>query len=270
MERWSASSRTEPWVRRWRLIPDGDAVTTDSSTLLPVRWREQTAMLKVAHIEEEQRGARQLAWWQGSGGAQVYACDDEAVLLERAVGHSLRHLFDEGRSDEATTIICGVAARLHALSRPPPTFLVPLQRWFQPLLEATPATAEQQEAARTASALLTGSVEPVPLHGDLHHDNVLDFGGGDWRAIDPKGLVGDRTFDLIHLLRNPDIHMSADLLDKRATQVSRESDVSTRHLLEWLVAFSGLSSIWAEAEGNSPDADLGLLKQALMLIAASR
>jgi streptomycin 6-kinase len=225
-------------------------------------------MLKVAHIEEEQRGARQLAWWHGSGAARVYACDDEAVLLERALGDSLRNLFDEGQSDEATTIICGVAARLHAPSRPPPPFLVPLQRWFQPLLEATPVTAEQQVAVSAAAALLSGNVEQVPLHGDLHHENVLDFGGGDWRAIDPKGLVGDRTFDLIHLLRNPDIDSAPDMLEQRAGQVSRESNVSTCRLLKWVLAFSHLSAIWAAEDGHSPEADLAVSRQALALIAA--
>lgn len=259
----------QPWVHCWRLQPQGPPTRTHSSLLLPVASDGRPAMLKVALIAEEQRGARQLAWWAGNGTARTYASEDEAVLMERATGNSLRSLFDAGRSEETTTIICAVAARLHAPSRPLPTFLVPLRRWFQPLLDANPAVAEQQEAASTASALLTASVEPVPLHGDLHHDNVLDFGHGDWRAIDPKGLVGDRAFDLIHLLRNPDIDASPDLLEKRATQVSRDADVSTPHLLRWLVAFSGLSSIWAEADGVSPEADLALLRQALMLLRGS-
>lgn len=34
------------------------------------------------------------------------------------------------------------------------------------------------------------------LHGDLHHENILKSGGGEYKVIDPKGVVGDPVFDL--------------------------------------------------------------------------
>ncbi|WP_328596950.1 aminoglycoside phosphotransferase family protein, partial [Agromyces humi] len=50
------------WLRRWRVRPDGDPVTTASSTLTPVRTEVGApAMLKVAHTDEEVRGADLLA-----------------------------------------------------------------------------------------------------------------------------------------------------------------------------------------------------------------
>ena len=45
------------WLRRWRLRPDADPVTTSSSTLIPVRTEHgEPAMLKLAQTEEEARG----------------------------------------------------------------------------------------------------------------------------------------------------------------------------------------------------------------------
>ena len=43
------------------------------------------------------------------------------------------------------------------------------------------------------------------LHGDLHHDNVLDFGERGWLAIDPKRLLGERGFDFANIFTNPDL-----------------------------------------------------------------
>jgi len=45
--------------------------------------------------------------------------------------------------------------------------------------------------------------EPVLLHGDLHHDNILAAERQPWLAIDPKGLVGEPEYEVGALLRNP-------------------------------------------------------------------
>jgi len=44
--------------------------------------------------------------------------------------------------------------------------------------------------------------EQVLLHGDLHSDNILSSQRG-WLVIDPKGIVGEREFELGAYLRNP-------------------------------------------------------------------
>jgi streptomycin 6-kinase len=44
----------------------------------------------------------------------------------------------------------------------------------------------------------------VPLHGDIQHGNILDFGSRGWLAIDPKGLIGERSFDYANLFCNPE------------------------------------------------------------------
>jgi Streptomycin 6-kinase len=47
----------QPWPSRWRLVPDGEAVSSHSSLLLPVQSDGAPAMLKIATIEEELNGA---------------------------------------------------------------------------------------------------------------------------------------------------------------------------------------------------------------------
>jgi streptomycin 6-kinase len=57
--------------------------------------------------------------------------------------------------------------------------------------------------ATMASTLLTAQQDVVPRHGDRHHGNVWHFGQCGWLAIDPKRLIGERTFRLSqHLLHD--------------------------------------------------------------------
>ncbi|WP_205625820.1 aminoglycoside phosphotransferase family protein [Ensifer aridi] len=71
-------------IEQWALEPEGEPIITRSSHLLPVLWRGKPAMLKVAREPEEKAGGTLMQWWNGRGAARVYACADDAILLERA------------------------------------------------------------------------------------------------------------------------------------------------------------------------------------------
>ncbi|WP_274378953.1 aminoglycoside phosphotransferase family protein [Deinococcus cavernae] len=45
-----------PYLKRWKLVPDGAAIHTHSSDLLPVLYAGQPAMLKVTRSDEETTG----------------------------------------------------------------------------------------------------------------------------------------------------------------------------------------------------------------------
>jgi streptomycin 6-kinase len=190
----------------WQLTPDGDPIGTRGSRLLPVRRRDgSAAMLKIAE-EEEARGAALMVWWAGDGAARALAHDGEALLLERALGGaSLVEMAHGRRDDEASRVLCGVAARLYAPRPAPQPTLVPLSIWFRELEPAAVAHGGIfVEAAAAGRALLAEPQEPVVLHGDIHHANILDFGARGWLAIDPKGLLGERGFDFANIFCNPD------------------------------------------------------------------
>lgn len=53
-----------------------------------------------------------------------------------------------------------------------------------------------------AKELLSNQGEPAMLHGDLHHYNILQH-QSEWLAIDPKGIIGEREFEIGAFLRNP-------------------------------------------------------------------
>src|SRR5207253_413876 len=60
-----------------------------------------------------------------------------------------------------------------------------------------------QRADELRRDLLASTTTSSVLHGDMHHFNVLRAQRAEWLAIDPKGLYGDRGFDVCQFLRNP-------------------------------------------------------------------
>ncbi len=256
----------EPYLSHWDLVPDGEAIVTPTSRLLPVHRRGEQAMLKIAIEPEEKRGAALMLWWDGDSAARVLAHNDDALLLERASGpRSLAAMARGGQDDEASRILCAVAARLHTPRRAPPSELVPLSEWFRALW---PAAATHGgillRAAETARALLDTPRETVVLHGDLHHGNVLDFGPRGWLAIDPKGLIGERGFDFVNLLRNPDANtaLAPERFARQASVVAEAAQLDRTRLLHWTLAFAGLSAAWIIADSDDPALDLGIAELA--------
>ncbi|HEX4553504.1 MAG TPA: aminoglycoside phosphotransferase family protein [Xanthobacteraceae bacterium] len=240
-------------LERWKLTPDGEPVITNTSGLLPVRCGDVAAMLKIALIDEEKRGGQLMSWWNGNGAAPVLACDENAILMERAEGGvSLADLARHDGDDAASRIICAVLARLHAPNGPAPPTLVPLAAWFQALGPAAAARGGiLRLAAATASDLLATPRDVVALHGDMHHENVLRFGARGWLAIDPKGLIGERCFDYANILCNPD-QATATKPGRLARQVAVLTDAARlerRRLLAWIVAWSGLSAAFSLDDG---------------------
>ncbi|MEX0760977.1 MAG: aminoglycoside phosphotransferase family protein [Dehalococcoidia bacterium] len=258
---------------RWNLVPDGEPIVTHSSSLLPVRREGMPCMLKIAREPEERWGGLLMAWWNGDGAARVLEHDDDALLMERADGKaSLADMARNGCDDEASRIICKVAARLHAPRERPPPELTPLTRWFRQL---EPAAAKHggilRQSAATARELLATQQDIVVLHGDIHHGNILDAGPRGWVAIDPKRLVGERGFDFANIFSNPDLETAAapGRLARQATVIADAAGLHRTRLLQWVLAYSGLSAAWTLEDRGNPTKRLTIAHQAAQELSVS-
>lgn len=249
-----------PWRERWGLTADGMPFTTPSSVLQAVRIHGREAFLKLATAPEEAAGGRVMRWWAGRGAAAVLAADGDALLLQRAVGDGdLAALASTGAEgdEKATRLLCLTGLRLHAIDdQPRPGGLVDLRRWFQELFEHAAAHPRAHHAlfaraADEATDLLANPHGDVVLHGDLHHDNVLDFGAAGWLAIDPKHIHGDPAFDFANILCNPDarVALAPGRLERTVRVIAEETEVDGRRMLRWALAWAGLSAAWSERSG---------------------
>jgi streptomycin 6-kinase len=258
------------YLARWDLTADGPPITTPTSLLLPVRRGDVPAMLKIAHEKEERRGGKLMAWWNGEGAARVLAEDDGVLLLERASGpRSLAAMARAGEDDEATRILCVTTRRLHEKRDVPPPDLVSLDEWFEPLL-AGEQRAVVAEGRDVAAALLADPQEVVVLHGDIHHENVLDAGQRGWIAIDPKGLWGERTFDFVNILRDPDeaVALAPGRFARQVEVIARTAALDRTRLLQWTLAFASLSAVWILGDGDTPTLDLAVAELAAAALRA--
>ncbi len=97
--------------------------------------------------------------------------------------------------------------------------------------------------------------EQVLLHGDLHNDNILLSDRG-WLAIDPKGLIGEREFELGAYLRNPffDIPKGSNYKQvekNRIAQFCEELGFEKERVKLWAIASAVISLIWFVEDENN-------------------
>jgi streptomycin 6-kinase len=96
--------------------------------------------------------------------------------------------------------------------------------------------------------------EQVLLHGDLHTDNILSSARG-WLAIDPKGVVGEREFELGAFLRNPlyDFPKGTDYKKeeaRRILQFSEDMGFEKNRIRDWAFAYAVISILWFLEDEN--------------------
>lgn len=112
-------------------------------------------------------------------------------------------------------------------------------------------------SASVAASLLADGRDVLPLHGDLHHDNVLDGGPRGWLAIDPKGLIGERTYDVANLLCNPwphgDTVHDAERMDRLARLYATRLKLAPDRVLAYALAHAGLAASWNIDDGLDQD-----------------
>jgi streptomycin 6-kinase len=105
---------------------------------------------------------------------------------------------------------------------------------------------ERADALR--ADLLASTFGPVVLHGDLHHFNMLRSDRAGWLAIDPKGLVGDRCFDVCQFLRNPE-PVGPSVNRRRIDIFCAELGLDPRRTRDWCVVHAVLDACWSYEDG---------------------
>jgi streptomycin 6-kinase len=214
---------------------------------------------------ELRTGIEALRLFDGRGACRLLESDWEvgAALLERIEPGTTLVETAERDDDEATRIAAGVLRELWR-PLPPEHQLRTLESWFRGFERHGDAlrrgdggypAALFERAAAMLPELLESTKAPVALHGDVHHFNILwaDPGParpeGTWLLIDPKGLAGDRHFDVCQFLVNPD-EMPLAVIRRRLDIFSEELGLDRHRTQQWAVLHAVLSSCWAHEEGR--------------------
>lgn len=276
---WMASfpALVERFREQWDIVQLGEPFAyVGYAWVAPATLRDRTpVVLKLAPPDKEFASEYQaLRLYGGTGAARLIDGDPEAValLLERLEpGTTLAELAD----DVTATEIAGLAMK--KLFRPLPADhpFPTVERWGEAFRRVRGANnggsggfpAELFDPAeRIYFELCANQAEPMLLHGDLHHWNILSAQREPWLVIDPKGLAGEPAYEVGALLRNKtDVEPDARRLsERRLGQLADILELDRQRLLLWAFSAGVLSALWVFEDHNEIGEQHLVLPRALL------
>lgn len=191
-----------------------------------------------------------LKAFAGYGAVQLLEERVGALLLERAMpGESLKATFPN-QDDEGIQITCKVMKQLHQAPIFQKEMFPHLRDWLT-IIDKDWEIPEPylKKARQLKDQLLATSPEPVLLHGDLHHENILRD-GEHWVVIDPKGVIGDPVFEVAAFVRNPSPELlTPAIIEKRIRTFAYCLKTDETRICQWCFVGSVLSWLWGIEDG---------------------
>lgn len=198
-----------------------------------------------------------LKHFNGQGVVKLLKADESlgVMLLENILpGIPLTKLRND---DAATEIFAEVMSKLHQPIQNESSFPT-VQQWFEGFDrlyqqfdgKAGPLPFALVDCAYQIGVELINSMgERVLLHGDLHHTNILSATRESWLAIDPKGVVGEREYEVGAFIRNPMPTLITNMdtkkiLTRRIDLLAELTGFDRKRLLGWSFYQAVLAAIW--------------------------
>ncbi len=211
-------------------------------------------------VADELRGAHYLSWREGKAAVRLLGLHGRQMLLEHAGDRLLLHELADNGDKAAAEIAASVLRLLHSPANSPvPARLQPLRERFDALFSRARQdriqgkSSRYLEAADMAERLLANPRGMKPLHGDLHHENIM-LGPRGWLAIDPKGVIGDPAFDTANMFYNP---LGHDELCRDRRRIAHMAELfaatieqDEAGILDHAFAYGCLSAAWHAEDGN--------------------
>ncbi|MBH0156257.1 phosphotransferase [Fictibacillus sp. 5RED26] len=225
-------------------------------------------VLKIVIDQKEfEAELRALQLLSGESTVKVLAFEKERgiMILERIKpGQTLAEIEDD---DQATIIAAKVMKVLMAPASADtnlPTVLDrenSLKRIYQNYNDYQPVSNTTIEEALSIFRELNRSIDkPYILHGDLHHYNIL-ANGDSWTVIDPKGLIGDREYEVVQYLLNklPEQRME-EITEKRIEIFVDVLNLNKERVLLRAYSHAVLATCWTIEDGQMQDSFLNTIQ----------
>ncbi len=259
------------YVKKWRLhepLPLADTPTGKVWKVLQENGEPAVLkLLKPRGTPQEIHGADFLQNQKGHGCVHLLKREGTVFLIEYAGSHSLRdHLAATG-DGPATNVICEVIRQIHAFDAPHRLNHLPsLKAYFISLTRKAEAELAANRpgfitiAADLLDRLATEQRNIRPLHGDIHHENIIWSKQRGWLAIDPGSLTADPAYETSNVFFNPGgfekLVQDPERIRFLAKTFADLLDRSTKTILQYAFAHACLSASWAEEDGRNPTSRL--------------
>lgn len=149
-----------------------------------------------------------LLEYKGKRFCNVFDSDIEnGIILEECIHPGIR-LRDEESLEKRLNIFSGLFNGLHIEPENPsiyPTYI----EWVSRITKYMSSREDykvlylyMKKAESICLQISKSYNKKMLLHGDFHHDNILLNNDGNYKIIDPKGVVGDPIFDVPRYILN--------------------------------------------------------------------
>jgi streptomycin 6-kinase len=205
-----------------------------------------------------------LQLFEGRNVCKLHAVDQDiaALLLERILpGNNLRALPDRSAQVEiGEELVAQLPVRANRTDGLP-TY----QEWINNALEIILPQFEPDQRffglMKTSEELINDICPPGSpqylLHGDLHHDNILQSHGQGWKVIDPHGVFGLPFMESARFIQNHILGENHDLLfddlDEIISFFARRLEQSKRLIASALFVLHVLSTSWDVEMNHTQD-----------------
>ena len=249
-------------TQKWDLSLAGDPFELSFNYVVPVLKAEKfAAVLKLGvPTAEFSSEARALRAFGGHGAIGLLESDESlgALLLERVnPGNTLATLKDPIR---ATEVAAQTMLKLWQAA-PVKVEFRSLESWTGGLVKlrarfsGTTGLLDSglvDIAENIRAELLQGAQPFCLLHADLHHSNILYGTGIGWVAIDPKGVIGDPSYEPASFLLNPDptVFLDRAIQETRIAVLAEHLNMDRQRIVRWAFFHAVLASWWTIEDGG--------------------
>ena len=248
------------FLNKWQLTnptPFIQSKFTDNYVVLYYSSLYQcNVVLKICPSMDITNEQKALTYFNGNGAVKLldYDIDNKGLLLEYIKpGIALKSLFPKDEM-QAIEIAATVIKKLHANpNQMPLNNFQTIDRWLG-LLKTHKSNKISdfliKKASELSDALLQTQKKLYLLHGDLHHENILQK-NNEWIAIDPFGVVGELEYEVGAFIRNPVPELlnqknSTEIIVFRIDQFSKIFGFEKQRLIDWSFVQSVLVACWSE------------------------
>lgn len=215
-----------------------------------------------------------LREYRGSRFCRLFDADESSgVLLEERI-HPGRRLREEDSLERRLDVFAGLYEGLHIKPDKPAAYpaygewVARIAGYMQERSDYRELARHMQRADELCRSLCLAYSRIMLLHGDLHHDNILQDSSGSYRIIDPKGVTGDPIWDIPRFILNEyDESVTADT----HTRIKRIIDFLSARLAipqtvirQCLYVETAMAQCWNVESGEAPSMDHMALAEALL------
>ncbi len=199
-----------------------------------------------------------LSYFNGNGVVQLIDTSDmhDALLLEQLQpGITLKTLFPHNDA-QATQIAAKLIKAMHDKPVEHNVQFQTVEQWLDKLRTCKNGSIPRshlQKAQALAQQLISSESAQYVLHGDLHHENILQSNSS-WKAIDPKGVIGELGYEVAMYMCNPIAKLSQqenikDIIEQRLSIFAKMLEIDKQRIAQWSYVQAVLAACWASEDG---------------------